>query len=546
MDILAWLKGLTGSDKNVDKELGAVAGSWGTPSASATYTEQLKEKYPKTWLDAINSFKTQLTKLGSKAPKDQESLARAILKETKVADYHKAYSGSAPASVATAKYFWPVAGGAPDKHGFKDWAAPRSGGRKHEGTDIFAPAGTPLVATETGTVTKVTPTDKGLGGLTVTVKGASGYTYYYAHLSRVDVKVGQSVKAGVTVGAVGNSGNAKNTPAHLHFQVWGPKGTLMQPATWYNAIKPQMGVGQGSYEGSLASLKRNVGPDSSAYVAEYVMQLNAMGYDGPKGEEFIAWAIMNNKSPADLMGMSGEKGMSEFESRQVEQQRHDFKGSVVEVYRDMLGVAPSSDTIKMWENRYNATGGLATNINDVREYIRNSNQFKQRIESQVAPAVIKQYQDMLGIADISKIPSTFNYVMDNIKSGKWNLNDVESFIVRSPQYAARQQEATEDRLEQLAQAKLGISSLSEMNKNFLMPKVNQGWMDAQIVEYMRKNPDFQARFPGIRADETPDQYDQKISLFNSKSWELRGRAFDPKDADDLKQLEGAVHDGVKS
>jgi hypothetical protein len=101
------------------------------------------------------------------------------------------------------------------------FGAPRSGGRRHEGIDIFADSGTPIHAISGGTV--VQGFDGGnLGGVVVRIQGDDGRYYYYAHLKEGSVdhlQVGQRINAGEVIGQVGNTGNAATTPAHLHFQV---------------------------------------------------------------------------------------------------------------------------------------------------------------------------------------------------------------------------------------------------------------------------------------------------------------------------------------
>jgi hypothetical protein len=101
------------------------------------------------------------------------------------------------------------------------FGAPRSGGRSHEGIDIFADSGTPIHAITGGTI--VQGFDGGnLGGVVVRIQGDDGRYYYYAHLKEGSVdhlRVGQRVDAGDVIGGVGNTGNARTTPAHLHFQV---------------------------------------------------------------------------------------------------------------------------------------------------------------------------------------------------------------------------------------------------------------------------------------------------------------------------------------
>ncbi len=102
------------------------------------------------------------------------------------------------------------------------WHAPRSGGRKHEGEDIFAPRGTPVLAATDGVVVRFGGGK--LGGNAVWVAGRGGRVYYYAHLDRYrqDLKVGDVIDAGDVLGYVGNTGNARTTPPHLHFGIYGP------------------------------------------------------------------------------------------------------------------------------------------------------------------------------------------------------------------------------------------------------------------------------------------------------------------------------------
>jgi murein DD-endopeptidase MepM/ murein hydrolase activator NlpD len=96
----------------------------------------------------------------------------------------------------------------------------RDGGRRrHEGVDIFAARGTPVLAASGGLVTSVG--ENALGGRVVWVWDLSrGLRYYYAHLHEQRVQPGRFVQAGETLGTVGNTGNAKTTPPHLHFGIY--------------------------------------------------------------------------------------------------------------------------------------------------------------------------------------------------------------------------------------------------------------------------------------------------------------------------------------
>jgi murein DD-endopeptidase MepM/ murein hydrolase activator NlpD len=103
-----------------------------------------------------------------------------------------------------------------------DWAFPRSQDRKHEGTDVFAPTGTPIVAVTDGVVVRMTTVDRfngrsGFGGITVSYERGDE-RFYNAHLDAIhpDMTIGHEVEAGDVIGWVGRTGNARGTPPHLH------------------------------------------------------------------------------------------------------------------------------------------------------------------------------------------------------------------------------------------------------------------------------------------------------------------------------------------
>jgi murein DD-endopeptidase MepM/ murein hydrolase activator NlpD len=105
------------------------------------------------------------------------------------------------------------------------WGGARSEGRKHEGIDIFARRGTPVVSSTEGIVTQV-GTNR-LGGLVVWVLGPGGQRHYYAHLdSYSDVQPGMRIEAGRVLGHVGDTGNAKGTPPHLHYGIYDTGGAI--------------------------------------------------------------------------------------------------------------------------------------------------------------------------------------------------------------------------------------------------------------------------------------------------------------------------------
>lgn len=99
------------------------------------------------------------------------------------------------------------------------WGAARSQGRSHEGIDIFAERNTPVQATTHGIVSKVG--ENTLGGRVVVIVGPGGAGHYYAHLEDyADISVNDWVEVGDTIGYVGDSGNAKGTPPHVHYGIY--------------------------------------------------------------------------------------------------------------------------------------------------------------------------------------------------------------------------------------------------------------------------------------------------------------------------------------
>lgn len=119
---------------------------------------------------------------------------------------------------------FPVAGDKAKAGSF--WGADRDGGkRSHEGIDIFAPKLTPAIAAADGYITSVL--EGGLGGKTVWMRVADrNISLYYAHLDKQLVEAGQRVKKGDTLGLVGNTGNARFTPSHLHFGIYNYHGAV--------------------------------------------------------------------------------------------------------------------------------------------------------------------------------------------------------------------------------------------------------------------------------------------------------------------------------
>jgi LysM repeat protein len=111
-----------------------------------------------------------------------------------------------------ATWVCPVAGKA---RFIDDFGAARSGGRSHQGIDLLAPRGTPVVATVSGVLKRH---DQPRGGLAYYLRGDDGLTYYGAHLATF-VRGDGRIRIGETLGTVGTTGNAAGGPTHLHFEV---------------------------------------------------------------------------------------------------------------------------------------------------------------------------------------------------------------------------------------------------------------------------------------------------------------------------------------
>jgi murein DD-endopeptidase MepM/ murein hydrolase activator NlpD len=129
-------------------------------------------------------------------------------------------SGNSGVIIGSGSWACPAPGAA-----FVDsFGAPRSGGRSHQGVDMMAPYGSPLVAAVSGSVSH---SSSNLGGNQIWLHGNDGNTYFYAHVQSYEGPP-RSVSLGELIGRVGDTGNARGTP-HLHFEIHPGGGSAINP-----------------------------------------------------------------------------------------------------------------------------------------------------------------------------------------------------------------------------------------------------------------------------------------------------------------------------
>ena len=166
-----------------------------------------------------------------------------------------------------------------------------AGARRHQGIDIFAPRGTPVLAAANGVVRSVSPNN--LGGNVVWLSDYSrGQTLYYAHLDRHHVVAGQSVTVGDTLGFVGNTGNARSTPPHLHFGIYrrGHGAVDPFPFVYRSTASPRAVVGATSEIGQLGRSRERAAvvaaPETNAATLTTISAATPLRIDAAAAEWF--------------------------------------------------------------------------------------------------------------------------------------------------------------------------------------------------------------------------------------------------------------------
>ncbi|MEA3503408.1 MAG: peptidoglycan DD-metalloendopeptidase family protein [Actinomycetota bacterium] len=197
----------------VEAETAAVA------EKASTLSEQARSLYNQ----ASAAEKQAIDNLAKERRELQAAIALKKARDVAAANSKSGTAAGLPPT-ATPGFYCPVQGGA----SFIDsWGFPRSGGRRHKGVDMFNSRNTPLIAVVDG---RIKFSSNSLGGRSTHLYAADGTVYYYTHLEAhpSNISSGQNVKAGTVVGYLGNSGNARYTSPHLHFEIR-PGGVAVNP-----------------------------------------------------------------------------------------------------------------------------------------------------------------------------------------------------------------------------------------------------------------------------------------------------------------------------
>jgi murein DD-endopeptidase MepM/ murein hydrolase activator NlpD len=116
-----------------------------------------------------------------------------------------------------------------------DFGVVRPTGRRHQGNDIFAAEGTPIVAVDDGALRFA---EDPIGGHAFYLAADDGTVYYGAHLSAYEGTSPRRAVAGEVLGYVGHTGNAATTAPHLHFEVHPSGGVAVDPYRLLAGLTP--------------------------------------------------------------------------------------------------------------------------------------------------------------------------------------------------------------------------------------------------------------------------------------------------------------------
>jgi murein DD-endopeptidase MepM/ murein hydrolase activator NlpD len=165
---------------------------------------------------------------------DEESLRPLLENQTEVERVHAKEAEYAAMLVIHHNWLWPLIGYTAISSPYGSRVDPVTGeeGVFHDGIDIPAPLGTPIVAIQDGTVMELSSGNDGYGNL-IRLQHENHIQSFYGHLSKMGVKLGQRVQQGEVIGWVGSTG--KSTGPHLHLGL-NQNGQSVDPQTFWSDL----------------------------------------------------------------------------------------------------------------------------------------------------------------------------------------------------------------------------------------------------------------------------------------------------------------------
>lgn len=283
----------------------------------------------------------------------EEPAAEAPVEQSEVADPDTDTTADPGVSTDHTNMMFPVVG----PMNYSDtWGACRGVGcsRRHKGADIFSHKLTPLVAAADGVISSERRSGMSISGNTVIVTGDDGWRYLYIHLNNDSpgtddgsnpqgwiipnrLRVGDRVKAGDVIGYLGDSGNAENTPDHVHFEIHEPGVGAINPTPM---ITEALEAGRVVSVTSLASTPDGRAEHAPTVVAWYQALLKR----DPTDKELFAWTDRFDIGFADKNDLIADLTMHKA--------RRDAAGAIVRSFRVALDRLPTINEIRLWEEAY--------------------------------------------------------------------------------------------------------------------------------------------------------------------------------------------------
>lgn len=185
-----------------------------------------------------------------------------------------------------------------------DYHAGRSGGRLHRATDIFNDAGTPVRAAVGGTVSWAPASEHATAGFALQIQGDDGRTYAYYHLgtpggsrSRAlasGIDIGVRVERSQVIGYLGNSGNARNTRPHLHFEIH--DSSITDP-TGSHRVNPYAALRAAESSGGGSSSSGG-GASGGSPAATYTVRAGDTLSKIARGLGLGSWRVLHDLNPS--------------------------------------------------------------------------------------------------------------------------------------------------------------------------------------------------------------------------------------------------------